>query len=169
MPLKSEYSPNHSEVSAATGCRSIFGYEKCSRFPLSRGAVCLLVPFGIAALFYLDRVKERFLFLEVYMAERKLTREDCLALLREKYSLLNEQGENRYPKRSDFSEAQVVAIKAFLGPWPRALEAAGVKPPRQDDRQQKNKEKRIRAKQKQIAKLKEQKAQEKAKNAEGNS
>ena len=103
------------------------------------------------------------------MAERKLTREDCLALLREKYSLLNEQGENRYPKRSDFSEAQVVAIKAFLGPWPRALEAAGVKPPRQDDRQQKNKEKRIRAKQKQIAKLKEQKAQEKAKNAEGNS
>ena len=39
-----------------------------------------------------------------------------------------------------------MAIKAFLGPWPRALEAAGIKPPRDDDRIEKNREKRIRAK-----------------------
>lgn len=39
-----------------------------------------------------------------------------------------------------------MSIKAFLGPWPRALEAAGVKEPRGDDRLQKNREKRARAK-----------------------
>ena len=50
-----------------------------------------------------------------------------------------------------FDEREVVAIKAFFGPWPRALEAAGVKPPRDDDRQQKNREKRIRAKQNRMA------------------
>ena len=54
--------------------------------------------------------------------------------------------ENRFPKRSDFSEEEVAYIKAFLGPWPRALEAAGVKAPREDNRKQKNLEKRIRAK-----------------------
>ena len=80
------------------------------------------------------------------MAETKLTREDCIALLREKYEQLRAEGIDRYPKRSDFSERQVVAVKAFLGPWPRALEAAGIKPPRADDRKQKDLEKRIRAK-----------------------
>ncbi|MBQ8509469.1 MAG: nicotinate-nucleotide--dimethylbenzimidazole phosphoribosyltransferase [Clostridia bacterium] len=39
-----------------------------------------------------------------------------------------------------------MSIKAFLGPWPRALEAAGLKEPRGDDRLQKNREKRARAK-----------------------
>ena len=62
--------------------------------------------------------------------EKKLTREDCLRLLREKYHTLQEDGEDRYPKRSDFTEREVVAIKAYLGPWPRALEAAGVKIPK---------------------------------------
>ncbi|MBE6850668.1 MAG: hypothetical protein E7504_02860 [Ruminococcus sp.] len=50
--------------------------------------------------------------------------------MQEKYAQLCADGEMRYPKRADFSEREVVAIKAFLGPWPRALEAAGVKPPR---------------------------------------
>ena len=89
------------------------------------------------------------------MAESKLTREDCLALLQNKQGLLQAQGLERYPQRSDFSEIEVVAIKAFLGPWPRALEAAGLKPPREDDRKQKNREKRIRAKQRRIAAKKE--------------
>ena len=80
------------------------------------------------------------------MAESKLTKEDCLALLQSKQKLLQAQGLERYPQRSDFSEAEVVAIKAHLGPWPRALEAAGIKPPREDDRKEKNREKRIRAK-----------------------
>jgi len=54
----------------------------------------------------------------------KYTREDAVLLLKAKYLELG-----RYPKRSDFSETQVVAIKAHLGPWPRALEAAEIKPP----------------------------------------
>ena len=31
------------------------------------------------------------------------------------------------PKKSDFDEATRSRIKAFLGPWPRALEAAELK------------------------------------------
>jgi len=80
------------------------------------------------------------------MAEQKITRSRALELLKEKQEELNRLGEDRYPKRSDFSDAQVVAIKAFFGPWPRALEAAGIKPPRGDDRLERNREKRIRAK-----------------------
>ena len=80
------------------------------------------------------------------MSDVKLKYEDCISLLRDKHTELTCTGENRYPCRSDFSEREVVAIKAFLGPWPRALEAAGIKAPRDDDRKQKNKEKRARAK-----------------------
>ena len=80
------------------------------------------------------------------MGEKKLSREDCLELLKTQHGRLLAAGETRYPQRSDFSEHEVVAIKAFLGPWPRALEAAGIKPPREGDRIQKNREKRIRAK-----------------------
>ena len=64
------------------------------------------------------------------MAEQKITRSRALELLKEKQEELNRLGEDRYPKRSDFSDAQVVAIKAFFGPWPRALEAAGLKEPK---------------------------------------
>lgn len=99
------------------------------------------------------------------MTEKKLTRADCLRLLQEKYASLLELGEKRYPQRSDFFDREVVAIKAFLGPWPRALEAAGIKPPRADDRLERNREKRIRAKQRRIAALKEEKAQTKNQNA----
>ncbi len=80
------------------------------------------------------------------MAEQKLTRDDALVLLQNKYAELQSNGETRFPQRSDFSDREVVAIKAFLGPWPRALEAAGIKEPRADDRIEKKREKRIRAK-----------------------
>lgn len=56
------------------------------------------------------------------MESKKYTREEAVSLLKEKADNLG-----RLPKRSDFSEAEVVAIKAFLGPMPRALEAAGLK------------------------------------------
>ena len=88
------------------------------------------------------------------MSDKKYNKEDCLVLLNEKYRELQSQSIERYPKRSDFSDREVVAIKAFLGPWPRALEAAGIKPPRDDDRPQRNKEKRARAKRTRIAALK---------------
>jgi len=80
------------------------------------------------------------------MAKEKLTREDCLARLAEKQRLLREAGLDRFPQRGDFCDDEVAAIKAFFGPWPRALEAAGLKEPRGDDRRQLNREKRARAK-----------------------
>ena len=64
----------------------------------------------------------------------KLNRQDCLRILSEKYDELKNSAAERYPKKSDFSEAQVVAIKSFLGPWPRALEAAGIKPTKNQER-----------------------------------
>lgn len=36
----------------------------------------------------------------------------------------------RLPKKTDFDEITRARIKAFLGPWPRALEAAGLKQPK---------------------------------------
>lgn len=71
-----------------------------------------------------------------------LSREACLKRLAEAAERLG-----RYPKRSDFSDAEVNAIKGWFGPWGRALEAADVKPARTEDRLAKNKEKRARAKQ----------------------
>lgn len=102
------------------------------------------------------------------MSDKKYNKEDCLVLLNEKYKELQSQSIERYPQRSDFSDREVVAIKAFLGPWPRALEAAGIKPPRDDDRPQRNKEKRIRAKQARIQSLKKLE-RERKKSAGGNS
>lgn len=97
------------------------------------------------------------------MSDKKYNKEDCLVLLNDKYNELKERGFTRYPQRSDFSEREVVAIKAFLGPWPRALEAAGIKPPRDDDRAERNKEKRARAKRTRIAALKKLEAERKKK------
>ncbi len=37
---------------------------------------------------------------------------------------------NRLPKKEDFDDATRSRIKAFLGPWPRALEKAGLKKPK---------------------------------------
>ncbi len=73
----------------------------------------------------------------------KYTTESAITLLKTKYAELDC---TRYPRRSDFSEAEVMAIKAHLGPWPRALEAAGIKPPRDDAKKQRTLDKRIRAK-----------------------
>lgn len=43
-------------------------------------------------------------------------------------ALLEKEKEvGRLPKKDDFDEVTRSRIKAFLGPWPRALEAAGLK------------------------------------------
>jgi hypothetical protein len=39
---------------------------------------------------------------------------------------------HRLPKKDDFDEVTRSRIKAFLGPWPRALEAAGLKEAKPD-------------------------------------
>ena len=88
------------------------------------------------------------------MSDKKYREADCICMLKNKYNELKRNGIDRYPQRSDFEELEVVAIKAYFGPWPRALEAAGIKPPRDDDHAHKNKEKRIRAKRARIASIK---------------
>ena len=76
------------------------------------------------------------------MAAGKYNKDDCIALLQTKQTELLRNGETRVPRRSDFSDAEVEAIKAFLGPWPRALEAAGLKEPSGTNRLERNREKR---------------------------
>ncbi len=47
----------------------------------------------------------------------RLTRDDCIALLVKKQDELNKIGENRLPKRSDFSDREIMAVKSFFGPF----------------------------------------------------
>ena len=46
-------------------------------------------------------------------------------LLRQKAEKLG-----RVPKKADFEPIEISHIKAYLGPWPRALEYAGLKEPK---------------------------------------
>ena len=57
------------------------------------------------------------------LEEKKAWAED---LLRRKCEELG-----RLPTKKDFDNAACAQIKAYLGPWPRALEAAGLKPPKE--------------------------------------
>ena len=54
--------------------------------------------------------------------EKKAWAED---LLRKRYAELG-----RLPTKKDFDDVACSQIKAYLGPWPRALESAGLKPPK---------------------------------------
>lgn len=80
----------------------------------------------------------------------RLTKEDCILLLWNKQKQVD-----RYPRKSDFSEEEVAMIKSFFGPWPRALEAAGIKEPREADKKEKRQQKRIAAKRARNKKRKE--------------
>lgn len=66
--------------------------------------------------------------------EKKLLAKE---LLRQKYKELG-----RLPHKDDFDEPTRSRIKAFLGPWPRALEAAGLKEPRAVPQQKAKKRKK---------------------------
>lgn len=61
----------------------------------------------------------------------------AVALLQEKSKELG-----RLPKKDDFDEVTRSRIKAFLGPWPRALEAAGLKVVKADTAAAKNKKRK---------------------------
>ena len=54
--------------------------------------------------------------------EKKAWAED---LLRRKWEELG-----RLPTKKDFDDVTCSQIKAYLGPWPRALESAGLKEPK---------------------------------------
>lgn len=98
----------------------------------------------------------------------QLTRDDCIAMLQKKYEELKAQGCSDFPKRADFSEDDVVAIKAFLGPWPRALEAAGIKPVN-EALMEKKRQKKIAMKRKKTQRKIEAKRKKAAEAAENNS
>lgn len=83
--------------------------------------------------------------------EQQMDRENCLLALATKA-----RDTGRLPKKSDFSEFEVARIKAFFGPWPRALEAAGLIPSKEEDREAKKNQKRILAKRQKIEALKKQ-------------
>ena len=61
-------------------------------------------------------------------------------LLKNKYEQLG-----RLPEKKDFSPEEVCFIKQKLGPWPRALEAAGLKEPPETSSKEKNRIKRKRS------------------------
>ena len=63
--------------------------------------------------------------------------ENAAELLRDKAALLG-----RLPKKTDLSPEEVARIKSALGPWPRALEAAGLKEKKAQSTLDKNREKR---------------------------
>lgn len=52
-------------------------------------------------------------------------KETAIFMLKQKADMLG-----RLPKKDDFDEISVSKIKGVLGPWPRALEAAGLKKPK---------------------------------------
>lgn len=54
-------------------------------------------------------------------------------LLRQKNTELG-----RMPMKKDFDDVACSQIKAYLGPWPRALESAGLKRPKEKKTKQKN-------------------------------
>ena len=80
------------------------------------------------------------------MSEKVYSKEDAISLLKNKSEELLRAGEQRFPRRSDFCEEEINAIKSYLGPWPRALEAAGLKEKREDGKAERVLEKRIRSK-----------------------
>ena len=60
--------------------------------------------------------------------EKNLTREYYLGELKKVA-----ERENRLPKKSDFSDYDVMKIKGYFGPWPWALEEAGLKEPKKQN------------------------------------
>jgi len=61
--------------------------------------------------------------MQVTMEEKKAWAED---LLRSKYAELG-----KLPAKKDFDSVTCSRIKAYLGPWHRALESAGLKSPKE--------------------------------------
>ena len=68
--------------------------------------------------------------MQVTPEEKKAWAED---LLRSKYAQLG-----RLPTKKDFDSITCSQIKAYLGPWPRALESAGLKAPKEKQQSERN-------------------------------
>ena len=100
--------------------------KKCSRSNDSiRGETSEVYRQGFSLLsvqlcFLYYKLKKAFLFGGIM--ENLSKTEIAVSLLRNKAEMLK-----RLPMKSDFSDSEVCFIKQKLGPWPRALEAAGLK------------------------------------------
>ena len=66
-----------------------------------------------------------FLFYKVIFMISKEKKDYAAELLKQKADELG-----RVPKKADFDPLEISHIKAYLGPWPRALEYAGLKEPK---------------------------------------
>ena len=75
--------------------------------------------------------------------EEEIKRQQAIELLVNKS---RELGGVRLPKRTDFDNEEMCFIKQKLGPWPRALEAAGLKEKTKMDSREKSRLKRERIK-----------------------
>ena len=71
-----------------------------------------------------DCVERVFCLVKIMVSNKK--KEWAIETLRQKSEEIG-----RLPKKTDFDVATMSRIKAFLGPWPRALESAGLKEPKQ--------------------------------------
>lgn len=91
------------------------GYLFCSVSKTVQGVICVR---SVVLSLLLQR---KHFYLEKIIMEKK---QEALILLKNRSEELQ-----RLPKRSDFSGGEVCFIKQMLGPWPRALEAAGLKEP----------------------------------------
>ena len=133
---------------------TLLGYERCGYFG---------VPFSEYAHFsvrFHHCDEGGFFYLEVKTMPdgKELNKEYYLEQLKKVA-----ERENRLPKKSDFSEYDVMKIKGFFGPWPWALEEAGLKEPKKQKKFDKNRAKRLARKKR----LKEERAlREKIKNEE---
>ena len=100
---------------SATDLPMPIGFGKCAAFPEPGNgrSVVLFWPCGQKSLFICQGG------MKVISEEKRIWAE---GLLRKKSEELG-----RLPKKEDFDEITRSRIKAILGPWPRALEAAGLK------------------------------------------
>lgn len=87
----------------------------------------------------------------------------AVLLLQEKFDILG-----RIPQKSDFDSTTVCFIKQKLGPWPRALEKAGLKEPPEVSAKEKSLLKRERSRKNRRLKKEEQKILSSKKNEEEN-
>lgn len=74
-----------------------------------------------------------------------IKKEQAVNMLVNKYE---ELGKERTPKKTDFNDDDICFIKQKLGPWPRALEEAGIKGKLKPDSKEINKIKRKKLKKK---------------------
>lgn len=103
----------------------MIGREECSRFYAFTLTLSLAVLFVHIRLYSFTDVKGFFIFL--IKGGLALTSDEKAAWATEQ--LCKRQRElGRLPKKEDFDDRTRSRIKAFLGPWPRALEKAGLKP-----------------------------------------